>query len=104
MDILFTVVKGRQRRRSCGAEEKSQKKNMIVPSTPTFLMHIKLFFNVVSVAESMVTKECMRSDVCDRVYSDGVMCCAGDLCNGATHTGVFAPLLLAPVALITILV
>lgn len=52
----------------------------------------------------MVTKECMRSDVCDRVYSDGVRCCAGDLCNGATHTAVFAPLLLAPAALITLLV
>lgn len=102
MDILFAVVQGRQRRRSRGDEEKSQKKNMIVQ---TFLMHFKLFiFNVVSVAESMVTKECMRSDVCDRVYSDGVRCCAEDLCNGATHTAVFAPLLLAPAALITLLV
>lgn len=58
----------------------------------------------VAVAESMVTKECMRSDMCDRVYSDGVRCCAEDLCNGVKHTGALVPLLLAPVALSTLLV
>ncbi|XP_010743148.1 CD59 glycoprotein-like [Larimichthys crocea] len=54
------------------------------------------------VAENMITKECMRSDMCDMVYSDGLRCCTGDLCNGAKHTGVFVPLLLMPLAIITL--
>ncbi|XP_035515101.1 CD59 glycoprotein-like [Morone saxatilis] len=56
------------------------------------------------VAENMITKQCMRSDMCNNVYSDGVRCCAGDLCNGAKHTGVFVPLLLGPLAIITLLI
>lgn len=35
-------------------------------------------------------------------YSDGVRCCAEGLCNGAKRTGVFVPLLVAPVAIITL--
>lgn len=58
----------------------------------------------VVVAESLITKQCMRSDMCDQVYSDGVRCCAEDLCNGAKHTGVFVPLLVAPVAIITLMI
>lgn len=57
----------------------------------------------VAVAENMITKECMRSDMCDNVYSDGVRCCAEDLCNGAKHPGVFLPLLLVPLAIITLM-
>uniref|UniRef100_A0A8C2XA03 UPAR/Ly6 domain-containing protein n=1 Tax=Cyclopterus lumpus TaxID=8103 RepID=A0A8C2XA03_CYCLU len=53
-------------------------------------------------AENMITKECMRSDVCNIVDSLGVRCCAEDLCNGAKHAGVFAPLLVPPVAIITL--
>ncbi|CAG07813.1 unnamed protein product [Tetraodon nigroviridis] len=56
------------------------------------------------VAESLVTKECMRSDMCNRVYSDGVRCCAEDLCNGGRHTGVFVPLLVASVAIFTLMI
>ncbi|XP_049908199.1 CD59 glycoprotein-like [Epinephelus moara] len=55
-------------------------------------------------AENMITKECMRSDVCNNVYSVGVRCCAEDLCNGAKHAGVFVPLLLAPLAIITLFI
>lgn len=87
-----------------GETEEEAKRTRSNPQHQHFVMHFKLFSHVVSVAESMVTKECMRSDMCDRVYSEGVRCCAGDLCNGATHTGAFAPLLLAPAALITLLV
>lgn len=58
----------------------------------------------VAVAESLVTKECMRSDMCNRVYSDGVRCCAEDLCNGGRHTGVFVPLLVASVAIFTLMI
>ncbi|XP_042343699.1 CD59 glycoprotein-like [Plectropomus leopardus] len=56
------------------------------------------------VAENMVTKECMRSDVCSNVDSVGVRCCAEDLCNGARHTGVFLPLILVPSAIITLFI
>lgn len=58
----------------------------------------------VAVAENMITKECMRSDMCSRVYSAGVRCCAEDLCNGAKHTRVFVPLLLASIAMITLFI
>lgn len=58
----------------------------------------------VAVAENMITKECMRSDMCNRVYSNGVRCCSEDMCNGAQHTGVFVPLLLAPLAVITLFI
>lgn len=57
-----------------------------------------------AVAESLVTKECMRSDMCNRVYSDGVSCCAEDLCNGAKRTGVYVPLLVASAAIITLII
>ncbi|XP_010781528.1 CD59 glycoprotein-like [Notothenia coriiceps] len=56
------------------------------------------------VAENLITKECMRSDVCNNVDSVSVRCCAGDLCNGAKHTGVFVPLLLMPIAIITLFI
>ncbi|KAJ0019281.1 hypothetical protein NQD34_006850 [Periophthalmus magnuspinnatus] len=46
------------------------------------------------VAENLITKECMRSDICNNVYSVGVSCCSGDLCNGAQHTGATSPLVL----------
>ncbi|KAF7649389.1 hypothetical protein LDENG_00141880 [Lucifuga dentata] len=54
------------------------------------------------VAENLVSKECMRSNMCNRVYSVGVRCCGEDLCNGAKHTGIYVPLLLAPLAIITL--
>ncbi|KAK2837818.1 hypothetical protein Q5P01_015030 [Channa striata] len=47
------------------------------------------------VAQNMITKHCMKSDMCNNVYSVGVRCCAENLCNGARHTGAFVPLLLA---------
>nr|XP_040052112.1 CD59 glycoprotein-like [Gasterosteus aculeatus aculeatus] len=53
-------------------------------------------------AENMITKECMRSDVCNNEDAVGVRCCAEDLCNGAKHRGVFVPLLLAPLFIITL--
>ncbi|XP_041794020.1 CD59 glycoprotein-like [Chelmon rostratus] len=56
------------------------------------------------VAENLITKQCMRSDMCDRIYSNGVRCCAEDMCNGAKHTRVFLPLLLAPLAIIKIFI
>ncbi|XP_036954326.1 CD59 glycoprotein-like [Acanthopagrus latus] len=56
------------------------------------------------VAENLITKECMRSDMCDNVYSNGLRCCSGDLCNGAQHAGVFVPPLLAPLAIITLFI
>ncbi|KAK7934464.1 hypothetical protein WMY93_005360 [Mugilogobius chulae] len=46
------------------------------------------------VAENLVTKECMRSDICNNVVSLGVFCCSGDLCNSAQHTRSLSPLLL----------
>lgn len=57
-----------------------------------------------AVAENMITKECMRNDVCNNVYSVGVRCCSDDLCNGAKLAGVFVPLLLAPIAIITLFI
>lgn len=75
----------------------------IVWTVSHILMELFLFFSV-AVAENMVTKECMRSDVCNSVYSNGVRCCAEDLCNGAKHTGFFVPLLLAPIAIITLFI
>lgn len=71
---------------------------------PSDALEVIFYAVSVTVAESMVTKECMRSDMCDRVYSDGVRCCAEDLCNGARHSGVLVPVLLVPAALITLLV
>ncbi|KAM9360629.1 uncharacterized protein ABDE67_001239 [Symphorus nematophorus] len=56
------------------------------------------------VAENLITKQCMRSDMCNNVFINGVRCCSGDLCNGAKHTGVFVPLLLAPLAIITLII
>lgn len=53
--------------------------------------------------DNLVSKHCMRSDMCDRVYSNGLRCCSGDLCNGAKQTAVFVPLLLlAPLAAVTL--
>ena len=66
-------------------------------------MEVFLFFSA-AVAENLITKECMRSDMCDNVYSNGLRCCSGDLCNGAQHAGVFVPLLLAPLAIITLFI
>ncbi|CAB1427873.1 unnamed protein product [Pleuronectes platessa] len=51
------------------------------------------------VAQNMITKHCMRSDMCANVYSVGVRCCSENLCNRAKHTGVFVPLLLVPLAM-----
>ncbi|XP_040899187.1 three-finger toxin MALT0070C-like [Toxotes jaculatrix] len=56
------------------------------------------------VAQNLISKHCMRSDMCDNVYSVGVRCCAEDLCNGAEHAGIFVPLLLAPLAIITLFI
>ncbi|XP_075889521.1 urokinase plasminogen activator surface receptor-like [Nelusetta ayraudi] len=54
-------------------------------------------------SDNLVSKHCMRSDMCDRVYSNGLRCCSGDLCNGAKQTAVFVPLLLlAPLATVTL--
>lgn len=69
-----------------------------------YLVNVCLLHLSVAVAESLITKQCMRSDMCDQVYSDGVRCCAEDLCNGAKHTGAFVPLLVAPVAIITLMI
>ncbi|XP_034025470.1 lymphocyte antigen 6B-like [Thalassophryne amazonica] len=54
------------------------------------------------VAENMITKKCMRSDVCRKVYSVGMTCCSGDLCNGANPSGVSIPLLLVPLVIIVL--
>uniref|UniRef100_A0A3Q2UTL3 UPAR/Ly6 domain-containing protein n=1 Tax=Haplochromis burtoni TaxID=8153 RepID=A0A3Q2UTL3_HAPBU len=47
-----------------------------------------LMFAFSNIAENMITKEC----------------CSEDLCNGAKQTGVFVPLLLAPLAIITLFI
>lgn len=60
-----------------------------------FSLYLIFSFSV-AAAENMITKECMRSDVCNNEDAVGVRCCAEDLCNGAKHRGVFVPLLLAP--------
>uniref|UniRef100_A0A3Q1J0J8 UPAR/Ly6 domain-containing protein n=1 Tax=Anabas testudineus TaxID=64144 RepID=A0A3Q1J0J8_ANATE len=52
------------------------------------------------VAENLISKHCMKSDMCNNVYSVGVRCCSEDLCNGAKQTGVFVPLLLGSLAII----
>uniref|UniRef100_A0A665TKW8 UPAR/Ly6 domain-containing protein n=1 Tax=Echeneis naucrates TaxID=173247 RepID=A0A665TKW8_ECHNA len=49
-----------------------------------------------AIAQNMISKHCMRSDMCDNVYSVGVRCCSEDLCNGAKQIGLFVPLLLVP--------
>lgn len=56
----------------------------------------------VAAFDNLITKECMKSDICNNVYSNGMRCCSGDLCNGAKQTGVFVPLLLAPLAMIAL--
>lgn len=67
-------------------------------------------FNCLSLSvagvENMVSKQCMRSDMCDRSYNDGMECCSGDLCNGAKRTAVFVPLLLllAPLTIVTLFI
>ncbi|XP_047185238.1 CD59 glycoprotein-like [Scophthalmus maximus] len=54
------------------------------------------------VSQNMISKHCMRSDLCSNSYSVGVRCCAEDLCNGAKQTAVFVPLLLVPIAVSTL--
>ncbi|KAG7490309.1 hypothetical protein JOB18_032765 [Solea senegalensis] len=54
------------------------------------------------VAQNLISKHCMRSDMCNNVYTVGIRCCSEDLCNGAKHTGVFVPLLLVPIAINTL--
>uniref|UniRef100_A0A3Q3MIX5 Lymphocyte antigen 6D-like n=1 Tax=Mastacembelus armatus TaxID=205130 RepID=A0A3Q3MIX5_9TELE len=61
-------------------------------------------YNRCSISGNMITKHCMISAMCENSYSVGVTCCSGDLCNGAKHTGVFVPLLLLPVAIITVFI
>uniref|UniRef100_A0A4W6CDV2 UPAR/Ly6 domain-containing protein n=1 Tax=Lates calcarifer TaxID=8187 RepID=A0A4W6CDV2_LATCA len=56
------------------------------------------------VAENMISKHCMRSDMCNNVDSLGIRCCAEDLCNGAKHSGVFVPVLLVSLAIITLFI
>uniref|UniRef100_A0A3P8PM98 UPAR/Ly6 domain-containing protein n=1 Tax=Astatotilapia calliptera TaxID=8154 RepID=A0A3P8PM98_ASTCA len=45
-------------------------------------------------------------DYCSTTLADslGIRCCSEDLCNGAKQTGVFVPLLLAPLAIITLFI
>lgn len=74
----------------------------MVPSDAVWVFQVFLLHLSVAVAESLLTKECMRSDICNRIYSDGVRC--WDLCNGAKKNGVFVPLLVAPVAIITLMI
>lgn len=54
------------------------------------------------VSENLINKQCMRSDMCNMDSMTGIRCCSGDLCNGAKHTGVFLPVLLAPLVIITL--
>ncbi|XP_040010394.1 CD59 glycoprotein-like [Xiphias gladius] len=56
------------------------------------------------VAQNLISKYCTRSDVCNNVDTVGVRCCAEDLCNGAKHSGVFIPLLVVPLAIITLFI
>uniref|UniRef100_A0A3P9BQI0 Uncharacterized protein n=1 Tax=Maylandia zebra TaxID=106582 RepID=A0A3P9BQI0_9CICH len=57
-------------------------------TTLAYLARSCLLSFSVTVAENMITKEC----------------CSEDLCNGAKQTGVFVPLLLAPLAIITLFI
>uniref|UniRef100_A0A3B4GQI7 UPAR/Ly6 domain-containing protein n=1 Tax=Pundamilia nyererei TaxID=303518 RepID=A0A3B4GQI7_9CICH len=44
------------------------------------------------------------NNMCNIADSLGIRCCSEDLCNGAKQTGVFVPLLLAPLAIITLFI
>uniref|UniRef100_A0AAQ5YNS0 Snake toxin/toxin-like domain-containing protein n=2 Tax=Amphiprion TaxID=80969 RepID=A0AAQ5YNS0_AMPOC len=54
------------------------------------------------VSENLINKQCMKSDMCGMDSMFGMRCCSGDLCNGAKHNGVFLPILLAPLVIITL--